>query len=31
MSEPDRSPLRGDVMDVEGVAEYLGLAARGAD
>ena len=26
MSESDRSPLRGDVMDVEGVAEYLGLA-----
>ena len=26
MSEPDRSPLRGDGMDVEGVAEYLGLA-----
>lgn len=23
----DKEPLRGDVMDVEGVAEYLGLAA----
>lgn len=27
MSESDSQPLRGDVMDVEGVAEYLGLAA----
>lgn len=26
MSNGDREPLRGEVMDVEGVAEYLGLA-----
>lgn len=26
MSESGRPPLRGEVMDVEGVAEYLGLA-----
>jgi hypothetical protein len=26
MTEP-REPLRGDVMDVDGVAEYLGLVS----
>lgn len=26
MSDSDSQPLRGDVMDVQGVAEYLGLA-----
>ena len=26
MSDSDKKALRGDVMDVEGVAEYLGLA-----
>jgi excisionase family DNA binding protein len=26
MGDNERQPLKGDVMDVEGVAEYLGLA-----
>lgn len=27
MTESTKEPLRGDVMDVDGVAEYLGLAS----